>query len=307
MQTKRIAVSGASGLVGSELVTELREFRHSVRQLVRDKEEAGKRDNIFWSPSERTVDAASLEGLDAVVHLAGEPLFQVWTGSAKERIRDSRVEGTRLLAETLAGLDSPPKALICASAIGYYGSQPPSERLTEEAPKGEGFLADVVADWEAAADPAREAGIRVVHLRLGIVLSADGGALAAMLPAFRMGLGGTIGSGDGAFAWVSVHEVPGVVRFVLKNPDVEGPVNVVAPEPSTQEEFTNALARVLDRPAFMKVPAAVVKLLPGGMAEETILASTPVYPEKLLARGYRHRLPKLEEALQYALGIKVSA
>jgi uncharacterized protein (TIGR01777 family) len=307
MQTKRIAVSGASGLVGSALVKELREFRHSVRQLVRDRGRAGQRDNVYWNPSEGVVEGAALEGHDAVIHLAGEPLFQVWTREAKERIRESRVRGTRLLAETLASLRDPPPVLLCASGVNYYGSQPPDRRLTEESPKGDGFLADVVAEWEAAAEPARTAGIRVVHLRFGIVLSADGGALAAMLPAFRMGLGGTVGSGDGAFAWVAVHEVPGVVRFALKNETLEGPVNVVAPAPITQEGFAEAVAEVLGRPSFMRVPEAFAKLLPGGMAEETILASLPVYPAKLLAHEYRHRLPDLREALRHELGIKVSA
>ena len=307
MQTKRVAVTGASGLVGGELVRELREFRHSVRRLVRSRQAAGERDNVYWNPEEGVVDAAPLEGHDAVVHLAGESLFQVWTRPAKERMWESRVRGTRLLAESLAGLGKPPPVLVCASAVGYYGSRPADERLTEKSPKGDGFLADLVAAWEAAADPARAAGIRVVHLRFGIVLSAEGGVLSAMLPAFRMGLGGTVGSGDGAFAWVAGHEVPGVVRFAIKNQELEGPVNVVAPEPATQETFADTVAGVLDRPSFMKVPAAVARLLPGGMAEETILASTPVYPEKLLAHGYRHRLPDLREALRYELGVKLSA
>lgn len=307
MQTKRIAVSGASGLVGSELVRELREFRHSVRQLVRSREEAGERDNVYWNVEEGVLGAAALEGHDAVVHLAGEPLFQVWTRTAKERIWTSRVRGTRLIAESLAALEDPPPVLVCASAIGYYGSRPPSAHLGENAPKGEGFLADLVEAWETAADPAREAGIRVVHLRFGIVLSGAGGALAAMLPVFRMGLGGTIGSGEGAFAWVASHEVPGVVRFAIKNDALEGPVNVVAPQPVTQQRFTDAVADALGRPSIFKVPAAVAKLLPGGMAEETILASTPVYPDKLLAHDYRHRLPDLDEALAYELGVKASA
>lgn len=307
MHTKRIAVSGASGLVGSALVDELREFRHAVRQLVRDRASAGERDNVYWSPTEGVVEKEGLEGHDAVVHLAGEPLFQVWTRQTKERIRESRVHGTRLLAESLASLRDPPAVFLCASAIGYYGSRPPGTRLTEDSPRGDGFLADVTGEWEAAADPAREAGIRVVHLRFGIVLSGEGGALAAMLPAFRMGLGGKVGSGDGAFAWVALHEVPGVVRFVIKNEDIEGPVNVVAPEPTTQEAFTETVADVLDRPSFVRVPEAVAKLLPGGMAEETILASTPVYPAKLLAHGYRHRLPDLREALRRELRVTVSA
>jgi uncharacterized protein (TIGR01777 family) len=307
MKTKRIAISGASGLVGSVLADELREFRHSVRQLVRDRERAGERDNVYWSPAEGAIEGQALEGHDAVVHLAGESLFQVWTRDAKERMRESRVRGTRLLAEALAALRDPPAVFLCASAIGYYGSCPPGDRLTEDSPKGEGFLADLVADWEAAADPARTAGIRVVHLRFGIVLSPEGGALAAMLPAFRMGLGGTVGSGEGAFAWVAAHEVPGVVRFAIKDETLEGPVNVVAPEPTTQEAFTDAVADVLGRPSFMRVPEAVARLLPGGMAEETILASQPVIPARLLAHGYRHRLPDLREALRHELGVKVSA
>ena len=307
MQTKRIAVSGASGLVGRTLVGELREFRHSVRQLVRDRDRAGQRDNVYWNSKEDVVEAASLEGHDAVVHLAGEPLFQVWTRDVKQRIRESRVRGTRLLAEAIAALDDPPPVFLCASAVGYYGADPGVERLTEDSPKGEGFLADLVADWEAAAEPARAAGIRVVHLRFGIVLSSEGGALAAMLPAFRMGLGGTIGSGDGSIPWVAAHEVPGVVRFAMKDETLEGPVNVVAPEPTTQEALTDAVADVLGRPSFVRVPEAFAKLLPGGMAEETVLADQPVYPARLQAHEYRHRLPDLREALRHELGIKVSA
>ncbi|HSM36359.1 MAG TPA: TIGR01777 family oxidoreductase [Longimicrobiales bacterium] len=307
MQTKRIAVSGASGLVGSALVNELREFRHSVRQLVRDRARAGQRDNVYWNPTEGVVEAAALEGHDAVIHLAGEPLFQVWTRDVKQKIRDSRVRGTELLAEALAALDDPPPVFLCASAVGYYGADPGVQRLTEDSPKGEGFLADLVADWEAAAEPARAAGIRVVHLRFGIVLSSEGGALAAMLPAFRMGLGGTIGRGEGSIPWVAVHEVPGVVRFAMKDETLGGPVNVVAPEPTTQEALTDALADVLGRPSFMRVPEAFAKLLPGGMAEETVLADQPVYPARLQEHEYRHRLPDLREALRHELGIKVSA
>ncbi|MEN8375608.1 MAG: TIGR01777 family oxidoreductase [Gemmatimonadota bacterium] len=301
MEPKRLAVSGASGVVGGPLVSELRSFGHSVRLLVRDRARAGERDNVYWNPAEGAVDPAPLEGHDAVIHLAGEPIFQVWTKSAKERIWESRVRGTRLLAEALASLNAPPPVLISASAIGYYGDRPADERLDEDSPKGEGFLADLVAAWEEAADPARAAGIRVIHMRLGIVLSAAGGAMAAMLPAFRMGLGGPVGKGTGAFAWVASHEVPGVVRFAIKNRALEGPINVVAPQPATQQEFTGALARALDRPSFLRVPAAVARLLPGGMAQETILASSPVYPARLLAHGYRHRLPDLDEALGHEL------
>jgi uncharacterized protein (TIGR01777 family) len=252
-----------------------------------------------WDPEGGRVDAAGLEGVDAVVHLAGESVGQRWTEAAKQRIVRSRVKGTRALAGALAGLARKPRVLVCASAVGIYGDR--AERVDEESATGSGFLADVAREWEAAAQPAAAAGIRVVNLRLGIVLSAEGGALARMLPPFRLGVGGRLGSGEQWMSWVSLEDVVGAIRFAMEREEARGPVNVVSPNPVTNAGFTAALGRALGRPTLLPVPGAALRLLFGQMADEALLGGQRVQPSRLLALGYRFRHPELDGALAAAL------
>jgi len=291
----RILISGASGLIGSALARRLAASNEVVR-LVRHRT-AGDAE-IAWNPDAGTIDAGALEGLDAVVHLAGENVGAGrWTAAKKARIRASRVEGTSLLARTLAGLTRPPRAMVSASAIGFYGDRG-GEELDETSGAGRGFLAEVCRAWEAAAAPASEAGIRVVLARFGVVLARQGGALARMLPLFRLGLGGRLGSGRQFMSWIALEDAVGALAFVLENESLEGPVNVTSPQPVTNRQFTASLARVLRRPALLHAPAFALRAALGEMAEEMLLASARVFPRRLLASGYRFAQPDLETALR---------
>jgi hypothetical protein len=248
------------------------------------------------------VDAAGLEGLDAVVHLAGENIASGrWNAARKAAIRDSRVIGTRLLCEALAGLARPPKTIVCASAIGYYGDAG-EDALTEESPAGPGFLPEVCREWEAASGPAARKGIRVVVLRIGVVLSPNGGALSRMLPLFRKGLGGVIGSGRQFVSWVALDDLPLIILHALQCGFLRGPVNAVAPRPVTNREFTEALGKALSRPTPLPVPAFALRLAVGGeMADALLLASARVVPCRLEETGYRFRFPELGGALRHLL------
>jgi uncharacterized protein len=293
----KVAVSGAGGLVGSALVTFLATNGHTVRRMTRSQPS-----DIAWNSETRTIDTAALEGLDAVVHLAGESIAAGrWTAAKKARIRGSRVNGTRLLAETLASLADPPKALVCASAIGYYGDRA-DEVLREDASSGTNFLADICREWEAGAQPAVARGIRVVNLRFGVILSANGGALAKMLLPFKMGLGGIIGSGRQYMSWITLDDAIGAIHHVLTTDRLRGPVNATSPQPVTNREFTTALGRVLRRPTIFPMPAFAARFAFGQMADELLLASARVEPAKLLASGYTFRQPHLAGALRYLLG-----
>jgi uncharacterized protein (TIGR01777 family) len=298
----RVAVTGSTGLIGTALVVRLREEGHDVTRLVRDRSRAREPGAVFWDPARGEVDAAGLEGHDVVVHLAGESLVGIWTRAKKRRIRESRVRGTRVLAEALAGLARPPLLLLAASAIGFYGPREPDEVVDESTPAGRGFLAEVAAEWEAAAEPARHAGIRVVHARFGLVLSPRGGALAKMLPVFRPGLGGTLGSGEQIWSWIALDDVVEAALHVVRTEALAGPVNFTAPEPVSNAEFTRVLGRVLRRPAPFGVPAFAARLVAGEMAEEMLLAGAYVVPRRLLDSGYGFRLPALEPALRRLLG-----
>jgi hypothetical protein len=296
----RVAVTGATGLVGSALVPALRAAGHRVDRVSRRPSAAGSTD-IQWDPARGRLDPRALEGVDAVVHLAGESIAaRRWTGSEKERIRRSRVDGTRLLAETLGRLARRPQVLLSASAVGYYGDRGEAP-LTEESPPGSGFLAEVCREWEAAADPARAAGIRVVHPRLGVVLAGQGGALPRMALPFRFGAGGVIGSGRQYWSWVEISDLVRVIELCLALDTLAGPVNAVAPAPVTNREFTRVLGRVLGRPTLVPLPALAVRLLLGEMGQALLLDSARVLPQRLERAGFRFRHPDLETALRAAL------
>ncbi|HEX7242851.1 MAG TPA: TIGR01777 family oxidoreductase [Longimicrobiaceae bacterium] len=296
----RVAVTGASGLIGSALVRALRAEGRRVVRLVRSRPQPGSGD-VAWDPERGEIDAAGLEGVDAVVHLAGENVAQPWTAEAKRRIRESRERGTRLLARALAGLSDRPGVLVSASAIGFYGDRG-DETLDESSGPGGGFLAEVCEGWEAAADPARDAGVRVVHPRIGVVLTPQGGALAKLLVPFRLGVGGKVGSGRQWMSWVALEDVVEALRFALREDALSGPANLTAPSPVTNEEFTRVLGRVLHRPTLFAVPGAALKLVMGQMAEEALLAGQRVLPRALLDAGFEFRHPELEGALRAALG-----
>jgi uncharacterized protein (TIGR01777 family) len=297
----RIAVSGSTGLVGSEVVTVLSAEGHEVFRLVRRVPAPGEK-AVRWDPGKGEIDAAGLEGFDAVIHLAGENVGSGrWNAARKAAIRDSRVNGTRLLCDTLAGLARPPKTLVCASAIGIYGDRG-EDALTEESPPAAGFLPGVCREWEAASGPAARKGIRVVALRIGMVLSPKGGALSRMLPLFRAGLGGVIGGGRQYVSWIALDDLPLIVLHALQCGFLRGPVNAVTPRPVTNREFTEALGRALSRPTPLPVPAFALRLAVGGeMADALLLASARVFPRRLEETGYRFRFPELGGALRHLL------
>ncbi len=296
----RVVVSGSTGLIGSELARSLAAAGLEVFRLVRRAPLPGEM-AIRWDPDRGEVDTGGLSGADAVVHLAGENIASGrWTASRKAALRDSRVKGTRLLCEALAGMRKPPPAFLCASAVGYYGDRG-GELLTEDSPPGSGFLSGLCRDWEAASSPAAERGIRVVSLRLGMVLSEKGGALPRMLPAFRAGLGGVLGSGSQYMSWIALDDVPGVVLRVLSDETLRGPMNAVVPVPVTNREFTKTLGKVLSRPAVVPVPGFALRIAVGEMADALLLSSARVVPGRLLASGHVFRFPELEGALRHLL------
>ena len=295
------ALTGATGLIGSTLRLLLERGGHRVVALRRAAAGGDAGGDPHWDPATGALSPGALDGVDAVVHLAGENVAGGrWTAARKARIRGSRVDGTRLLAETIARLERRPATLVAASAIGYYGDRG-DERVDESSAPGEGFLPDVCRAWEEAAAPARAAGVRVVHLRIGIVLTTAGGALRQMLPPFRFGLGGPIGSGRQYMSWVTLDDVLGGVLHVLRTADLDGPVNMVAPEPATNAEFTRTLGRVLRRPAFLPVPAFGARLAFGEMADALLLASARVEPARLRENGFAFGYPALEGALRHVL------
>ena len=294
----KILVSGSSGLIGSALVALLIENRHEVVRLARKKGVAGA---AFWDPATGFIDAASLEGMDAVVHLAGENIAaRRWTRAQKARILESRTAGTTLLAGALAKLARKPQVMVTASAIGYYGDRR-DEILREHSPPGDGFLPEVCSQWEASADAAARSGIRVVHPRLGIVLARQGGALPKMVLPFRLGVGGKIGDGRQFMSWIALDDVARVFLYCMENSAMRGPVNAVAPVPVRNEEFTGIVGRVLHRPTLFRLPAFAARIVLGEMADELLLASARVEPAKLLTAGFRFRRENLEETLRQIL------
>ncbi len=302
-----VLVSGSTGLVGSALVPMLTTSGHSVTRLIRPESAAASRGaTVVWDPAAGTLDPAALDGVSAVVHLAGENVAGRWTVEKRQRIRASRVGGTRTLVEALLRMPRPPAVVVCASAIGYYGNRG-DELLTEASASGHTFLAKVCAEWEQATAPLKAAGIRVVNLRIGMVLSPRGGALGRMLTPFQLGLGGVIGDGRQQVSWVAIDDVIGAIGHALAEDGLQGPVNVVSPRPGTCREFTRVLARVLRRPAIFPVPSFAARLAFGEMADELLLASLRAHPERLLGSGYRFRYPELEGALRHLLGRSLEA
>ena len=297
-----IAVTGSSGFIGSALVNAFTASRHRVTRLVRSQPPAGS-GAVAWDPSSGLESVSGLEGVEAIVHLAGENLASGrWTSEKQDAIRDSRVLGTRRLCESLTHLSVPPSTLVCASAIGYYGNRG-DERLTEASASGTGFLAEACREWEAACQPALQRGLRVVHIRLGMVLSPTGGAMARLLLPFRLGVGGRLGRGTQWMSWIALDDVIGSVAHVLSTPALRGPVNLTTPNPVTNREFTATLGRVLRRPTVVPAPAFALRLALGPMADDLLLASTRVLPSVLLASQYAFRFPQLEGALRYLLAI----
>ncbi len=301
METKRILITGASGLIGSALARRLEEDGSEVVRLGR-RNGTEPANGLCWDPANGELRGSDLEGFDAVVHLAGENLAAGrWTDARMCALRESRVAGTHLLCSRLADLSQPPKVLVNASAIGFYGSRG-EEVLTEASAAGTGFLAELGGLWEKAAAPVIGVGIRVVYARFGIVLSANGGALGKMVPLFRFGLGGVLGNGNQFWSWIEIGDAVRALVHILRHEALSGPVNVVSAQPVSNREFTQVLGKVLSRPTVFPVPAPILRCAVGRMADEALLASQRVAPEKLIGSGYVFRHPGLESAMRHLLG-----
>ncbi|MCA9128218.1 MAG: TIGR01777 family oxidoreductase [Planctomycetales bacterium] len=293
-----LAISGANGLVGRVLTQHANESGAAIRRLVRGL--ARTDDEIAWSAHSGVHTPSELEGLNAFVHLAGESIAGRWSAAKKARILNSRIEGTQRIVQALAGLEQKPAVLVCASAVGFYGDRS-NDVVDEDSPAGKGFLSEVCQGWEDATRPAEAAGIRVVNLRLGVVLNRCAGALATMLPVFRLGMGGRIGDGRQWLSWVSSHDVAAAIEHAILDHRLQGPVNCVSPSPCTNAEFVQQLAKTLGRPACLPVPAFALKLAVGEMANETLLSSTRAVPKRLLDCGFEFQHGCLDEALQFEL------
>ncbi|MBC7909679.1 MAG: TIGR01777 family protein [Pyrinomonadaceae bacterium] len=295
----KILVTGSTGLVGNALVPALESKGHEVIRLVRGQ--AKNESEANWNPEQGSIDAGRLNGIEAAVHLAGESIADGrWSEEKKQRIRDSRVKGTRLLSESLAQLNPQPRVLVSASAIGFYGNRG-AEILSEDSSSGNDFLSEVCREWEAATAPASQSGIRVVNVRIGIVLSSKGGALAKMLTPFKFGAGGKIGSGEQYMSWVALDDVVGIIQHAIENESLSGAVNTVAPNPVTNLEFTKTLGSTLSRPTIFPVPAFAARLAFGEMADALLLSSARVEPQRLKQSGYKFQFSMLIEALQQVL------
>ncbi|MER7112462.1 TIGR01777 family oxidoreductase [Streptomyces sp. NPDC000229] len=293
----RIAVTGSSGLIGTALVRSLRADGHEVLRLVRRPARSG--DEVEWDPKRQYVDVAGLVGCDAVVHLAGAGVGERrWNEAYKQEIRDSRVLGTAAIAEAVASLDTPPKVLLCGTALGYYGDTG-SRAVDETAPAGDGFLPSVCVEWEEAAAAAAEAGIRVAYARTGLVVAREGGAWGRLFPLFRAGLGGRLGNGEQYWSFISLHDEVAALRHILDTESLAGPVNLTAPDPVTNREVTTAMARVLRRPAFLHVPAPALRVALGDFASD-VLGSQRVLPSRLLDSGFRFAFPTIDTAIASA-------
>lgn len=291
----KIAIAGASGLVGSALTSALTADGHAVTRLVRGAPKSGE---IEWHPNQILLDPQALEGFDVIVNLAGENIAAGrWTDEQKRKIRDSRVSGTHLLSEAIAKMNLKPQAFVCASATGIYGDRD-DETLDEQSESGSGFLAGVCREWEKACEPAIKADVRVVNLRIGPVLARDGGMLSKLLTPFKMGMGGKVGSGKQYISWVALDDVVSAIKLAINDQSIRGPLNIVSPNPVTNEEFTRTLGHVLNRPTALAMPAFAARLAFGEMADEMLLASQKVLPKKLNSVGFQFQYPNLENAFR---------
>lgn len=300
LANQRIIVTGATGLVGARLCEELLRVGADVVRAVRRPTRSPS--ELYWNANAAEIESGRLEGADAVVHLAGVNIAEHrWTNAFKREIVDSRVKGTQLFAETIAHAAAKPRSFVCASAIGYYGNRQ-DEVMTETSPPGNDFLADACRRWEAACQPARDAGVRTTNMRIGVVLSTAGGALKRMLTPFKLGLGGPVGDGRQYMSWVALDDVVEAIMFALATPTLSGPVNTASPNPVTNQDFSRALGRVLGRPAVLPMPAVAARLLFGEMGDALLLSSTRVAPQALESAGFRFRYPELEPALYHLLG-----
>ncbi len=294
----RIAITGITGLVGTALSQHLQEQSTEVLRLVR---QAAQPTDVLWDIENGVSQPAQLEGCDAIVHLAGENVADGrWSEAKKERIRSSRIAGTKNLCRSLAQLEKPPQVLVSASAIGFYGDRG-EEVLTEESAPGQGFFPQVCQEWEAATQAASDKGIRVAHLRIGVVLSSSGGALAKMLPPFKLGLGGRLGSGEQYMSWIALEDLVSAIIHAINHESLSGPVNATSPNPAKNADFTGKLGAVLNRPTLFPVPSFALRLAFGEMADEALLAGARVMPTRLLASGFSFRFPDLEATLRHCL------
>ena len=291
----KIAIAGASGLVGSALIPSLTNDGAAVTRLVRGVAKSGE---IEWHPNQDQLNEQTLAGFDVVINLAGENIAGGrWTDEQKRKIRDSRVGGTHLLSEAIAKMAVKPSAFICASATGIYGDRD-DETLDEQSESGGGFLAGVCREWEKACEPAIKAAVRVVNLRLGPILAREGGMLSKLLTPFKMGMGGKVGSGKQYISWVALDDVVNAIKLAISNQAMRGPLNIVSPNPVTNEEFTRTLGHVLNRPTALAMPAFAARLAFGEMADEMLLASQKVLPKKLMSMGFEFKYPQLEAAFR---------
>ena len=307
LQAKRlpptITISGATGMIGSALVTRLREGGHGVRRLVRSARDAQPGD-VRWDPASETLDARVLEGSDAIVHLAGAPIARRWTTEHKREIRESRLRGTELIARAVAAMEVKPRVVLSGSAVGYYGDRG-DELLDESSAPGNDFLGTLAREWEGAAAPIADAGVRLVLLRTGIVLAPDGGALEKLLLPFKLGVGGPIGGGRQWMSWISLDDHLGAMEHALFTDTLVGPVNLVAPNPVTNATFATTLGRVLKRPALLPLPGFALELVYGEMAHATLLAGQRALPKALMASGFEFQHPTLEQALRTVLNSRI--
>lgn len=304
-KTMNIVIAGSSGLIGNALRRHLAAAGHRVCRLVRHPSAAG-RDEIVWNPAQRTMPIGALASCDVVINLCGENIFGLWTPAKKRRLYSSRIVPAAFLAEAIAASNPRPRVFICASAMGYYGSRG-DQILTEQSPTGGGFLAELCSEWEKAAVPESPGGVRVVHLRLGMVLAPAGGALAKMLPLFKMGLGGRLGDGTHWQSWISLTDAVRAIEFAMQTDSLCGPVNIVSPSPVRNADLTRMLAACLHHPAKCNVPAFILRLLPGQFAQQVLLSSVRALPDKLTAAGFVFEHPQLQDFLRACLPPRPSA
>ena len=296
---KRILISGSTGLIGRSLVRRLESSGHEVVRLVRPDTRSDVA-GVSWDPSRGVLDPSAVEGFDAVVHLAGENIAdRRWSEEQKRRIRDSRVGGTTLLSTTLANLNHPPAVFACASAGGYYGNRG-DELLHDNAAPGTDFIASATKEWEEACDPAAQAGIRVVNMRIGVVLTASGGMLKRVLPIFKMGLGGRLGSGSQFFSWITLEDVIESAVWAMEKEELSGGINITSPNPLTNAEFTRALGRAVGRPAVFSVPRFALRIMQGDLSD-VVLSSLRMDPQRMLQSGFEFSQPEIDGALQWAV------